>query len=160
MIFYIQRYNINVFNLLHIVNYNITQKRSEKMIDWFKKHLVFSRVMAVLTAIFIFYISSQSFEGGLPGPEYKSYVYHFGIFFIFFFFLYLSLNPKKSNSNILIIFGLMISLLYAATDEIHQIFVINRSCSYIDFMTDSVGVLLSALFIMVFKTSKNSSLFY
>jgi len=123
------------------------------MISWFEKNLIVSWLIVILLAIFIFFISSQSFYGGLPGPEWKSYVYHFGIFFLFAFFLMISLfNSGKKRS--LIIWAIFFALFYAATDEYHQIFVPNRDASIIDVLTDSFGILLSGFFYLVYRKFK------
>ena len=41
--------------------------------------------------------------------------------------------------------ALVISVLYAASDELHQIFVPGRACQLSDFLVDSAGVLLAVL---------------
>lgn len=41
--------------------------------------------------------------------------------------------------------GVFIASLYAATDEIHQIFVDGRSCQLTDWMLDTVGIITGAL---------------
>ena len=41
--------------------------------------------------------------------------------------------------------GVIIASLYAATDEIHQIFVVGRSCQLTDWMLDTVGIITGAL---------------
>ena len=41
--------------------------------------------------------------------------------------------------------GVIIASLYAATDEIHQIFVDGRSCQLADWMLDTVGIITGAL---------------
>lgn len=41
--------------------------------------------------------------------------------------------------------GIVIASLYAATDEIHQIFVDGRSCQLTDWMLDTVGIITGAL---------------
>lgn len=41
--------------------------------------------------------------------------------------------------------GVIIASLYAATDEIHQIFVDGRSCQLTDWMLDTVGIITGAL---------------
>lgn len=46
------------------------------------------------------------------------------------------------NKNYL---GVIIASLYAATDEIHQIFVDGRSCQLTDWMLDTVGIITGAL---------------
>lgn len=51
--------------------------------------------------------------------------------------VYLSFNKRY--------LGVVIASLYAATDEIHQIFVVGRSCQLTDWMLDTVGIITGAL---------------
>lgn len=51
--------------------------------------------------------------------------------------VYLSFNKRY--------LGVIIASLYAATDEIHQIFVDGRSCQLTDWMLDTVGIITGAL---------------
>ena len=47
------------------------------------------------------------------------------------------------------IIAFIIGVLYAVSDEIHQVFVPGRSCELRDMFIDSIGVLLGSLFITV-----------
>ena len=98
--------------------------------------------MAFITAVFIFYISSLSFPPNFAtGFYYTSIIYHAGIFFIFSFFLFLS---GKFEIKFIFI-TLLIALLYASLDELHQLFVPGRAADIIDFAVDSVGIFFSLL---------------
>lgn len=46
------------------------------------------------------------------------------------------------------LFAFIIGVLYAISDEIHQIFVPGRSCELRDMLIDSTGILIGSLFIM------------
>ena len=118
----------------------------KKIIRWFEKNKIISWSIVIIIAIFIFYISSLSFEKGAPGPDFplKSYVYHFGIFFLFSFFLSISIVQGKYKNLILIV--ILVGIFYGMSDEFHQLFVPNRSCTFNDFVTDSVGVLSAGVF--------------
>jgi VanZ family protein len=121
------------------------------MIKWLEKNPIISITITILIAIFIFYISSLSFEKGSPGPpwEFKSFIYHFGIFFLLAFFLSISLAKGKCKNKTLIFIAVLISLMYAASDEIHQYFVPNRACTIEDFLTNSAGILMAGIFYLV-----------
>lgn len=41
--------------------------------------------------------------------------------------------------------SLLIGFLYACSDEIHQLFIVNRYCSFYDVMIDSFGVLIGVI---------------
>ena len=129
------------------------------MIKWHEKRDIFALVIVILIALFIFIISSQSFENGSPGPSwsFKPVLYHFTVFFLFSFFLSIALTHGRVNNRYLVLFAVLFGVAYGATDELHQLFVTNRSCSLEDFAVDSIGVLAASLiyFIsLVFKKSK------
>lgn len=60
-----------------------------------------------------------------------------GLGFLTTYSVYLSFNKMY--------LGVVIASLYAATDEIHQIFVDGRSCQLTDWMLDTVGIITGAL---------------
>lgn len=104
-----------------------------------------SWLITIVIAIFIFYISSLSLYQVGPeiGGNTNSFVYHFFIFFWFAFFLSLSLiRGKKINLLIIVI---LIAAIYAGSDEFHQLFVLNRNCSFSDFLTDLAGAFFAIL---------------
>ena len=58
-------------------------------------------------------------------------------------------NKFKLKSNFLI--ALVISALYAASDELHQYFVPGRSCEFRDVMIDSCGALTGIIVVIIFS---------
>lgn len=127
------------------------------MIKWFEKHNEVSFIITIIIAISIFYISSLQFPEGPPGPKipFKSYFYHFSIFFLFAFFLLISIAGVKNHNKKLIFLGVIISLLYGVLDELHQLFVPGRNFSMLDILTDSVGVLsISVLYVLRIRRNK------
>jgi VanZ family protein len=129
------------------------------MMKWYKKRDLFALIIAILIAIFIFYMSSQSFEKGSPGPnwKFKPILYHFLIFFLFSFFLSIAFAKGKLTNKHLILVALLIGLAYSTTDELHQFFVVNRSCSLEDFFTDFIGILSATtiyFFMLIFRNKK------
>lgn len=122
------------------------QKRwYDPMISWFEKNNKLSWIITILIAILIFYVSSQSFEKGAPGPKipFKAIIYHLSIFFIFSFFLSISLSKGKYKSFVLI--AVLLAMIYGVFDELHQLFVPNRACDVNDFLTDSIGILSAGI---------------
>jgi len=115
------------------------------MISWLEKHNKISLIISILIAILIFYMSSLTFAAGVPGPEFRSkpIIYHFSIFFLFSFFLLIALlKGEKIN---LFLLAIIISIIYAISDEFHQLFVQGRYCSLSDVLTDSAGILFAGL---------------
>jgi len=143
------------------------------MISWFEKHNKISLIIAILIAIFIFYISSLTFKAGVPGPEFsfKPILYHFLIFLLFSFFLLIALLKHQKSEDFcglkisaeifkgkkinLFLLAILISIIYAISDEFHQLFVPGRACSLSDVLTDSAGVLFAGLLYSFRIKSKN-----
>jgi len=122
--------------------------QKSKMLKKISKEKIFYIVMTILIAIAIFLFSNIPTPIGEKTGLNLATIYHFGVFFMFTFFLTLSLiNKKLSNKTILIIF--LISLIYAISDEFHQLFVPGRFCSIKDVLVDSTGSLFSFLILKV-----------
>lgn len=98
-------------------------------------------VIALLIAVFIFYISSLTFGPGNKTTNLISIFYHFLVFFWLSFFLVIAL--VRSRHIFLAIPAILLSLVYAVSDELHQLFVPGRACSVSDFLIDSAGIFLS-----------------
>ena len=119
-----------------------------KIIRWFEKNYNFSLIIAIIIAIMIFYVSSLSFPPETETNPLKPYLYHFGIFLIFSFFLLLySIRDKHKNFFIL---SIILSILYAILDELHQSFVPFRDASISDVLTDSFGISFAVLIYLIF----------
>lgn len=97
--------------------------------------------------IFIFYISSLSSPPGPPTGKipYFSEMFHFIEFFILSFLS--SRMFKNYNVKNYFVFAIVFSILYAFTDEIHQLFVPFRAFEVKDLIIDSLG----SVFVLVFK---------
>lgn len=67
-------------------------------------------------------------------------------------------NVVKEYNNIIAtgVFTLILSVLYATTDEIHQLFIPGRSGKMIDVLIDSIGILLGTAIIYLIHKSKYS----
>lgn len=127
----------------------------KKTVIWFEKHYLISLLIAILIAIFIFYISSLRFENRAPGPQipYKSVIYHFFIFFILAFFLCIYFVKRKDKNRYWIFIAILIAIAYGITDELHQLFVPNRYCDVNDTLIDSIGI-MSAGILYIFRMRK------
>lgn len=123
------------------------------MIRFLEKNNFFSWLAVILLAIIIFYVSSLTLYGA-PKTKILSILYHFSAFFWFAFFLSLALiSGKKKN---LIILAVILAVIYAVSDEVHQLFVPNRNFSISDILTDSAGILLANFaYLLTFKKSGN-----
>lgn len=81
---------------------------------------------------------------------------HFSEFAILGVLVYINVKDFKNNKTILL--SCLISLIYAISDEIHQIFVPGRACTLIDVLIDFSGSLVGILFIhLMLKRWKKES---
>ncbi|PIN78001.1 hypothetical protein COV15_00670 [Candidatus Woesearchaeota archaeon CG10_big_fil_rev_8_21_14_0_10_34_12] len=118
----------------------------------------FSGTLALIIAMFIFYVSSISkFPTAVYQITFASIAYHIRIFFPFslFFLAAIKGNGKIKTSHIAL--ALAISIICAISDEFHQLFVPSRQCSIIDVLFDSTGILAStflSLLVYIKKLNK------
>lgn len=113
-----------------------------------KKTKIFYLVMTLVVAVVIFLFSNISTPVGEKTGLNLATLYHLGVFFMFTFFLTLFLKLGRINMKIILI-SFLVSLVYAISDEFHQLFVIGRFCSLKDVLVDLVG---STSAILVIKT--------
>lgn len=108
-------------------------------------------------AIFIFFFSNSSTpptEKIIMGTTYPilNYFKHFVEYSLFSILLI----RASSNSNFKNPFlsTIIISILYAITDEIHQIYIPERFFSYKDIFADTLGILITQ-YIIYYRTKYN-----
>ena len=77
---------------------------------------------------------------------------HASVFFILAIFVFLLL--KSYNIKNIYIISFLICLLYAISDEVHQIFVSERSAGVLDVIIDSSGSLVALFFINLISRRK------
>jgi VanZ family protein len=121
------------------------------MLQFFEEHNRLSWAITFVGAGLIFYISSLSFEDSVAYTiNFLSTAYHFSAFFCFSFFLFISMTRGRVL-GINFFAGILISVAYAISDEIHQFFVPGRYCSLFDATIDSAGILFAfiAYFILI-----------
>lgn len=122
------------------------------MIFWFEKHNKISWIVTIIIAIIIFYLSSLIFPPGIPGGfPWKSIAYHFYAFLFLAAFLLISITQGKTENKNFIFIAVILAIAYAISDEIHQLFVPSRACSFSDFLTDSAGILFASLLYLLLR---------
>jgi len=127
-----------------------------KIFSWFEKHNKISMAIAIMIAVFIFYMSSKTFGQGTSTTGVLSIFYHFLIFAalaISLFFAIAKGSPK--NFQYLVVIIILISVSYGISDELHQFFVPGRTCCFEDILTDSAGTLFSGFFYSVSVKFRN-----
>lgn len=111
------------------------------------KEREFYIAMTFLVAVIIFLFSDITTPVGKETGLNLATLYHLGVFFTFTFFLTLAIKSKDLNKKtIAIVF--LITLIYAISDEFHQLFVIGRFASIKDILIDMIG---SSLALLTFK---------
>ena len=102
----------------------------------------------LLWAGLIFFLSSTSSEGIPDIFSGQDIIAHTFVYIILALLLSNAIknssrySSSKFKSLILVV---VLSIIYAFTDEFHQSFVPGRDCSVIDFFADSVGVIFGGL---------------
>ena len=123
------------------------------MSNLFSKTRIFYISMTLIIALEIFLFSSIETPLGEQSGLNLATLYHLAIFFAFTFFLTLSIKTKNLNKKtIAIIF--LISLIYAISDEFHQLFVIGRFASIKDIIIDMIGSSLAILILKILEIFK------
>lgn len=123
------------------------------MINFLKRKRYISVFISILLVFQIFMLSSIPGSSIRTGGINFSILYHFCAFFLLTFFLLLSFKEGKKIKLKEIVFSIIICLIFAALDEIHQLFVPLRSCSLDDLLTDSSGSLLATLMFIISKNT-------
>jgi len=94
--------------------------------------------LLVLYAAAIFVVSHRSVSVGEPPFPHVDKLLHAAEFALFFALAWKATNRRFALSALL-------TVAYAGTDELHQLFVATRTASALDFGADLVGALLAAL---------------
>ena len=125
-----------------------------------KRFILISMVFICL--VFIFIMSSENGSESMSTTIKVSNVINIGSFymirksahFIEFFILEVFILLMISSFKIIdfkcFILSILFCLLYAISDEVHQLFVINRSASIIDVLIDYTGSFFGSIFFMLF----------
>lgn len=110
------------------------------MLVWFKNP-VFYKLLLILYCITIFTLSSFP-NSSYPEIDIRNIdkAVHAIIYLSFGILggMYTLLSGFRQKQ---VIFFLFLQIAYAASDEIHQYFVPTRSCDFVDFLFDVVGIL-------------------
>ena len=120
------------------------------MRNWLEKNLkVISWTFTIFMFLFIYLASSLEFQphGGVFSLGTKAILYHTSVFFALAMFLFISVwDIKKIGISLVIV------MIYAVLDELHQLFVPGRFSSSIDVFIDFVGIALAFLIYLILIT--------
>lgn len=70
---------------------------------------------------------------------------HFSIYFLGGILIYNFINTFLINKKYIIIFSIILGVVYACTDELHQLFIDGRSAQMMDVFIDSCGLALAII---------------
>ena len=120
------------------------------MLSIFEQNPKLSWFTTLLIGIGIFIISSIPSYGTGSGTSYLPIIYHFCSFF--FFGLFLMISSVRGKHKSFFTLAIILSILYAILDELHQYFVPGRYCSIGDIVINSAGIIFA--FLIYFATIK------
>ncbi|MDR0347758.1 MAG: VanZ family protein [Coriobacteriales bacterium] len=106
---------------------------------------IIAAIAAVLWAILIFSLSSIPGSGFPSHPNILNVIAHFGEYMVLAILLSITFNGPNQALWKTALIALAIASLYAASDEIHQLFVDGRSSDPLDWVTDTLGALLGSV---------------
>ncbi len=92
----------------------------------------------------IFWLSSRPVPEGLPLFPFErgDLLWHFLEYLLFGFLLWKTFLPQERRGWALV---LLVSLSYAGSDELHQLFIPTRMASFLDWGTDSLGIVVGLM---------------
>jgi VanZ family protein len=117
----------------------------------------------ILYCGFIFFISSLSAP---PAPDYgfvfSDKINHAGAYGIMMLLAFRasSLLFRDSRLRTRLLAALIFTLLYGASDEIHQYFVPNRECDLLDWLADATGAMLAIGAILLVRHRRIGALLF
>ena len=76
---------------------------------------------------------------------------HFTIYFIGGILLISHINLYKIEEKIKIAYSILIGMLYATSDELHQLFIEGRSCMVTDIFLDTLGIATGVIMFCIVK---------
>ncbi len=118
-------------------------------------------VPPLLYMALIFAISSMQ-QPPLPTPEFKwlsiDKLYHFiefGILSVLLTIAFVNVPPKWLPEGWIWVVAALISILYGASDELHQMFVPGRFATYSDWISDVIGSIAGVLGVYFYYRRQN-----
>jgi VanZ family protein len=112
----------------------------------------------ILYAGLIFYVSSQQLPEvpvKLPDIDKAAHVVEYGLFALLAFRALSTINNKPIRRHFIFVV-LIISVLYAFSDEWHQLYVPGRQMDPLDFLYDSLGAIIVSILLKINDLRLNS----
>lgn len=115
---------------------------------------------AILYAVLIFILSASPSIAPPPGFVLEDKIYHFIEYGIFSYLLFLAFYHSRSEflKKHFIVLSCIVGMAYGLSDEIHQSLVPGRSCEFLDFVADCLGVALVQIGIWLYLKRRQKNL--
>lgn len=130
-------------------------KRASRIFSFFEEENKLTWFIVLVGAILIFWVSSCIFGTAGFKIHLIPIIYHITSFFFFSTFLLIAISKGKNNE--LLASGVILALIYAISDEIHQYFVPGRACSLFDLGLDSIGICLATMIYLIILISREKT---
>lgn len=128
----------------------------------FRSRTVILALLLGWMAVIFFFSSLSGKQTAGPPPlwyfiERKgAHVFEYGLLMLLSF-RYLLLSYRRESYNKILVVAALFSLMYGATDELHQFFVPLRGARFSDVLIDGLGILLMSLVLYLWYKNKNRS---
>lgn len=116
----------------------------------------------ILYAALIFYVSSQTLPEApiqLPDIDKIAHCMEYGLFTFLAYRVFSKINSKAVKKHIFLMV-LIVSILYAFSDEWHQLYVPGRQMDSLDFLFDALGTIIITLLLQINDLKTNYVKFY
>ena len=132
-------------------------QKGKRMRCRIKVHWILKYIITLLYACAIFAVSSED-TSSVPMPPHIDKLIHLGVFSILCSLICWSLSSVQIGKKSIykIILAIVITSLYAGSDEFHQLFTPHRSVEVLDWAADTVGALV-ALFLWYLFLNKRQT---
>ena len=120
-----------------------------------KSNVTMAWIFVAFYSGLIFYLSSMPHLKE-PISFYSSDKFYHFFEYGFYGFLMINALLKSGVKKRVILFALIISSLYGASDEIHQAFVPNRTPDIRDWIFDTIGAYLGIVFYLLLRRKKHA----
>lgn len=108
---------------------------------------IFLRLPLIIHWITIVILTSLPSDS-LPSSGLDDKIEHIIAFFVLSFFIYFNFNYQERHlilRKYSFLFTILFASLYGAVDEFHQLFIPGRSCDFLDWVADFIGVIIGSL---------------
>jgi VanZ family protein len=122
------------------------------------KNFVQYQLPLIIWAVIIFWLSSLSSLPHIETPIIaEDKLAHLSVYFLFCWFSHRALFFQISSTVLkrwALVGAFLLTCLYGYFDEVHQLFVPNRSYDYYDMLADAIGAILYVILITVLNRRK------